>query len=358
MADKQTITVFFGGRSAEHDVSLVSAKFIIDSLNREKYEIIPVAIDRNGIWRFKDLYQILNSKTIKISEDDPQVSITPGKRHLRILSEKNPITIVPDVAFPVLHGPYGEDGSIQGLFRQMNLPYVGADVLGSAVGMDKDVMKRLLRDAKIPIGKFITIRGGETPDEEQIVKMLGLPLYVKPANMGSSIGVSRVEDKSSLKQAINLAIQFDKKIVIEENITGREIECSLMGNESPLSSVPGEIVPDSKFYSYESKYASTSASKLIIPAELSDSIKEKIMNLAVETYKTLSCSGLARVDVFLTDDGNVFINEINTLPGFTEISMYPKLWNAGGMRIEDLLDKLIAYALERYKKESELKKSI
>jgi D-alanine-D-alanine ligase len=261
-----------------------------------------------------------------------------------------------DVVFPILHGPFGEDGTVQGLLKLAGVPFVGAGVLGSAVGMDKDVMKRLLRDAKIPIPKFITLKLGEdVPSYSSIAEKLGSPFFVKPANLGSSVGVNKVGKNSEYKTAIDAAFEYDNKILIEQFMEGREIECSVLGNENPIASVPGEVVPTHEFYSYEAKYIDENGAALEIPAKLAAQITRRIQQLAVDTFKTLSCEGLARVDFFLTTKNKIVVNEINTIPGFTSISMYPRLWQASGISYTDLIDRLIQLALERFAKEKRLK---
>lgn len=324
MSKKLKIGVIFGGKSAEHEVSLQSAENIINSLDKNKYEIVSIKISKAGEFNFDAL-----KKT--------------------------------DVIFPVLHGPFGEDGIMQGVFREMGKPFVGAGVLGSAVGMDKDVMKRLLLQAGIPIGKFVVMHSHEKVNFTKIKKQLGLPMFVKPANMGSSVGVSKVKNETDFKKAISQAFLFDRKIIIEEFIDGRELECAVLGNEFPMASVPGEIIPGQEFYSYDAKYLD-STSVCQIPAKIDKKTSKKIQELAIKTFQVLNCEGLGRVDFFLKKNpkGNtgVLVNEINTLPGFTNISMYPKLWEASGLPQTKLLDRLIELAIERFQKESQLKTSL
>lgn len=320
---KLKIGVLFGGKSAEHEVSLVSAKNVINALDKNKYKVT----------------------SVKIGKD--------GKFNINILKKF-------DLIFPVLHGPFGEDGSMQGLFKILDIPFVGAGVLGSAVGMDKDVMKRLLREAKIPVGDFLILENGEEKKYcfEQIEKKLGMPVYVKPANMGSSVGVSKVQNDAELKKAIKEAFKYDTKIVIEEELKGREIECSVLGNENPKASLPGEIIPVNDFYSYKAKYISKNSALLKVPAELSKKEIKMVQEMAVKAFKVLNCRGLGRLDFFLLKNGKLYINEINTLPGFTSISMYPKLWEASGLPIGKLLDNIIDLALERFNKEKKLKTTL
>ena len=321
MANKKLkIGVLFGGKSAEHEVSLQSAENIINSLDKNKYEIVSIKISKTGEFDFAKLEKV-------------------------------------DVIFPALHGPFGEDGIMQGVFREMGKPFVGAGVLGSAVGMDKDVMKRLLLQAGIPIGKFVVLRNHEKYNFAKIKKQLGLPMFVKPANMGSSVGVSKVKNEADFKKAISQAFLFDSKILIEEFIDGRELECSVLGNEFPMASVPGEIISGQEFYSYDAKYVD-STSVCQIPAKIDKKTSKKIQELAIKTFQVLNCEGLGRVDFFLKKNGGVLVNEINTLPGFTNISMYPKLWEASGLPQTKLLDRLIELAIERFQKESQLKTSL
>ncbi|HQY22766.1 MAG TPA: D-alanine--D-alanine ligase family protein, partial [Gammaproteobacteria bacterium] len=261
-----------------------------------------------------------------------------------------------DVVFPVLHGPMGEDGTVQGLLELAGVPYVGSGVLGSAVGMDKDVMKRLLRDAGIPVAQFLTLQehSYKSVSFEHIQTTVGLPFFVKPANAGSSIGISKVKNRSEFEEKIALAFQFDRKILIEECITGREIECSVIGNETPLTSLPGEIISAHEFHSYEEKYLGHGAI-FKYPAYLKPNEISALQALAVKTYQALCCEGMGRVDMFLKPDGQIIVNEINTIPGFTSTSAYPKMWEASGLGLSDLIDQLIVLALERFKKEQGLK---
>ena len=315
---KLKIGVLFGGKSAEHEVSVMSAKNVIAALDTQKYEIISIKIPKDGKFDFSQLKKV-------------------------------------DVVFPVLHGPFGEDGSMQGLLKLSGVPFVGAGVLGSAVSMDKDIMKRLFKEAGIPVGKFVTIRSHDELNFNAIKKQLGLPLFIKPANMGSSIGVSKVRNEKEFQIAVSEAFKFDTKIIVEQFIDAREIECSVLGNEVPMASVLGEVVPTAEFYSYDAKYVN--ASETLLKARVDAKTEEKIKDLAIKTFQVLCCEGLGRVDFLLRKNGEVLVNEINTIPGFTNISMYPKLWEASGIPQTKLLDKLIDLALERYKREKKLKTS-
>jgi len=276
--------------------------------------------------------------------------------HLVSLSKKEKIGPI-DVVFPLIHGPFGEDGTIQGLLKLMEIPFIGASVLGSAVGMDKDVMKRLLRDAGILIAKFFVVENSEKDKVsfEKIESQLGLPVFVKPANLGSSVGISRVNSKSDYEKALKIAFEYDNKVIVEEQIDGREIECSVLGNDNPIASVPGEILPQDSFYSYNAKYIDANGAKLQIPAKLTQELVEKIQQCAKKVFKTLCCEGMARVDMFLKENGEIVVNEINTIPGFTKISMYPKLWKESGISYSELIDRLIDLAIDRFENERRLK---
>ncbi len=359
---KLKIGVLFGGKSAEHEVSLRSAENVCNALDKNKYEVVPIGIDKTGKWILGNssikLLDKTNPKMYKLnSVNSDSVALVPEVGGLiSNLSNTNSKDSI-DVVFPVLHGPFGEDGTVQGLLKLANIPFVGASILGSAVGMDKDVMKRLLRDAGIPIGKFITVRFGEKLSFEKAKKTLGMPLFIKPANMGSSVGVSKVRNENEFKKAASEAFKFDTKIIIEEFINGREIECAVLGNDKPIASIPGEIIANQEFYSYDAKYIDE-GSVAVIPAKISKREAKQIQDLSVKTFKTLSCEGLGRVDSFLTKSGKVYVNEINTIPGFTSISMYPKLWEASGLPLSKLLDRLIDLAIERFDKEKKLKTTV
>ena len=261
------------------------------------------------------------------------------------------------MVFPVLHGPFGEDGTVQGLLKLANIAYVGAGVLGSAIGMDKDVMKRLLRDAGIPVARFVAANkySSKPIDFDAARDQLGLPLFVKPANLGSSVGIHKVTDRDEFQRAVRDALNYDDKVLIEECINGREIECSVLGNDNPIASVPGEILPRHEFYSYEAKYLDENGAVLEIPAKLSSETLERIRQLAIRTFTVLCCEGMARIDFFLRNSDEIIVNEINTIPGFTRISMYPKLWEATSISYSELIDRLIQLALERFQREQRLK---
>lgn len=362
--EKIRIGVIFGGKSVEHEVSLLSAKNIIEALDKEKYEVVLIGIDKKGEWHLSDAYGFLahadNPKMVHLQTPKDQVALIPKEagRQLVSLTGKTETKAL-DVAFPVLHGPFGEDGTVQGLLKLAGVPFVGASVLGSAVGMDKDVMKRLLRDAKVPIAKFITLlrRDLKFWSFESIVKEVGLPFFVKPANTGSSVGITKVKDQQEYEKAIFHAFEYDSKILIEEFIKGREIECAVLGNDHPIVSLPGEIIPQHEFYSYEAKYIDENGALFKIPVELEPEILSNVQMIALKAYHVLCCEGMARVDFFLKENGEVLFNEINTIPGFTKISMFPKLWEASGIPYTELVDRLIQLALERFEKEKQLKTS-
>ena len=365
MTDKLTVAVLFGGRSAEHEVSLQSARNVIDALDRNKYNVVLVGIDKTGQWYLsREADYLLNAddpKRIALCHEDQTVALLPGTPNGELVAVSCPGHLgLVDVVFPVLHGPYGEDGTIQGLLKLVGVPFVGAGVLGSAVGMDKDVMKRLFRDAEIPTPRFLVFRHAEDVDGCRIESELGLPVFVKPANMGSSVGVSMVKSREDLGAAVKEAFLYDRKIIVEEQICGREIECSVLGNDDPIASVPGEIVPnleDHDYYDYDAKYIDDDGAALCIPAQLTDTTVKRVQDLAVQAFKVLCCEGMGRVDMFVQDNGEVFVNEINTIPGFTRISMYPKLWEASGIAYPELVDRLIQLALDRHEKERKLQSS-
>lgn len=367
MPNKLRVGIIFGGRSGEHEVSLQSAKNVISALDRKKYEVVLIGIDKEGGWYLQSDAQFLlnykGPKLIKLNKSEDEVGLLPMPREANLISLTGKRKIGQlDVIFPVLHGPYGEDGTIQGLLEMANIPYVGAGVLGSSLSMDKDVMKRLLREAGIPIAKFLTFERGDYEKGEITFagasKGVGSPFFVKPANLGSSVGITKVKKKSKFRSALKEAFSYDNKILIEENIEGREIECAVLGNEDPIASVPGEIIPRHEFYSYEAKYIDEKGAALEIPAKISQKLKKKVQRLALRAFKVLCCSGMARVDFFIRKvTEEVILSEINTIPGFTKISMYPKLWEASGISYRELIDRLIQLAIERHKRKSSLKVS-
>jgi len=357
---KINVGILFGGKSAEHEVSLQSAKNVFEAIDKKKYSPILIGIDKTGKWLLNEKTEFLlnseNPKLIKLNQVSDPVALIPqcGGRISNLAGGNNDVTL--DVVFPILHGPFGEDGTVQGLLKLANIPFVGAGVLGSAVGMDKDVMKRLLRDAGIPIVKYIVITADDSvPPYEKIRDELGVSFFIKPANMGSSVGVSKIHSNAEYDPGIKEAFDYDVKIIIEEYIEGRELECSVLGNSKPEASVPGEVMASHEFYSYEAKYIDEKGAVIEIPAKIPVEKVKQIQDLAVETFRTLYCEGLGRVDFFLKANGDIIVNEINTIPGFTQISMYPKLWEATGISYTELIDRLIQLAIERFTKEQKLK---
>ena len=362
MAEKIRVGVLFGGRSAEHEFSLQSAKNIIGAIDTNKYEVVLIGIDRKGQWHLNEESRVLllaaESGLTALPEGGENLELVPGEGDEQLVALSGQQRLSPlDVIFPVLHGPFGEDGTVQGLLKLANIPFVGAGVLGSAVGMDKDVMKRLLRDAGIPIARF-TVANRYSPKAigfDSVRRQLGLPFFIKPANLGSSVGIHKVKNRQAFKHAICDAFNYDNKILMEEFINGREIECSVLGNDNPIASLCGEILPRQEFYSYEAKCLDENRAVLEIPAKLPLAISERIRKLAIKAFSVLCCEGLARVDFFLRNGREIIVNEINTIPGFTRISMYPKLWEASGISYRELIDRLIQLAIERFEREKRLK---
>jgi D-alanine-D-alanine ligase len=379
---KLRVGILFGGRSGEHEVSLLSAASILDAIDKDKYEVVPIGITKEGRWltaaHAEKLLRGEFTSAKHLRAGDPEA--TPGAA---LLARGEAIVVPPvpggelapfqsetpqrrledrainvDVVFPVLHGTFGEDGTIQGLLELADLPYVGAGVLGSAAGMDKDVMKRLFRDAGLAIVRHLTfLRADWEKDRKrvrkEVEKKLNYPLFVKPANLGSSVGVGKARDRKELEKAMDEAAAYDRKLIVEEGVGGkdrkaREIECSVLGNDRPEASIAGEVVPCKEFYDYEAKYL-TEGSELIIPAKLSKKQMQEVQEMAVQAFLAVDCAGMARVD-FLMDPKTekIYVNEVNTIPGFTAISMYPKLWAASGLPYPKLIDRLIQLALERH----------
>ncbi len=350
---KIRLAILFGGRSSEHEISLLSARSIIDAADKKKYDVSLIGIGKDGRWLGAkgESYLLHASDPKKIAINaatTKELMLRPGREGI------GPI----DIVFPVMHGTYGEDGSIQGLLRMLDLPFVGPDILGSAVGMDKDVAKRLLRDAGIPVADFLTYGRGDAIKLSAVWKRLGKPVFVKPANQGSSVGVAKAKNDKELRAAITNAFHYDDKILIEEAVVGREIEVAVLGNETPEASVPGEVIPHHEFYSYEAKYLDEHGAGLAIPAALSKTLASKARTLAVRVFKTLGLEGMARVDFFMKKNGAFVVNEVNTIPGFTKISMYPKLWEASGLPYTNLIDRLVTLALERQARRARLKTSV
>lgn len=363
MTPKIRVGIVFGGQSAEHEISILSARNVLEALDRTRFEPVLIGIDKSGRWLQQDARRLLTSardpRRVRIEDGTPaQLPSTFGVQAQATASQ--PL----DVIFPVLHGTLGEDGAIQGLLEVAGIPYVGAGVLGSAIGMDKDVMKRLLRDAGIAVAEFRTLRRSAFDRDPAAacreLAALGLPLFVKPANAGSSVGITKVERLADLERALRYAFEFDGKVLAEIAIAGRELELAVLGGDPPAVSVAGEIIvehPDG-FYSYDAKYIDEKGVRFELPAPVSSSQQAEAQAIALKTFETLECEGLARVDLFLTPEGKFLVNEINTLPGFTAISMYPKLWALSGLSAQALVTRLIDLALDRARQHSDLRRSI
>ncbi len=355
---KLRVALLFGGQSAEHEISILSARNVLAALDPQRFEPVLIGIDRQGRWLRQDAARLLES-----ARDPRLVRIENGPLVSKETVFAHETAAAIDVIFPVLHGTMGEDGTVQGLFELAGIPYVGAGVLGSAIGMDKDVSKRLLRDAGIPIAAFHTLRRERFEADPAAtlsqVQDLGLPVFTKPANAGSSIGVRKVSTPADLEAAVRHAFQFDDKVLIEAAVTAREIELAVLGGTPPAVSVAGEIVVRHAdgFYSYDAKYLDESGARLELPAHLAPEVLKRAQALAVRTFEVLECEGMARVDLFLEPDGTLRVNEINTLPGFTAISMYPKLWELSGIAPRALVTRLIDLALARSRRRAALRRS-
>ncbi|WP_434045422.1 MULTISPECIES: D-alanine--D-alanine ligase family protein [Sorangium] len=373
---KVRVAVLFGGRSAEHEISLLSARFVVEALDRDRFEPVLIGIDKAGRWLLQDEALLLGAardpRLARLNDAMPEIALDahPGPAGEATLTVPGGARSPIDVVFPVLHGPTGEDGCVQGLLELAGVPYVGSGVLGSAVGMDKDVMKRLLREAEIPLVPHVTLRRAAWDRDsgaclEQIAALSPAgsgfgPIFVKPANLGSSVGVRRVTARAELEAAVEHAFEFDLKIVCEQGIEGvREIECAVLGDDDPIASVPGEIVVGHAdgFYSYAAKYIDAEGATIRIPADLSPAEANAVQLLALRTFRALEASGMARVDLFLAPDRSLYVNEINTIPGFTAISMYPKLWEASGIPARELIARLIDLALDRGARKARLRTS-
>ena len=376
MPKKLRIGVIFGGRSGEHEVSLRSAQAIIQSINQKKFDVVPIAINKEGKWlgpsqSAKLLPDNLHgSLALPFEGQSGDVALLGDPSHKGLISLQTQNSSVGteklDVVFPALHGPFGEDGTLQGLLEMADVPYVGCGVLASSCGMDKVTMKSLFVQAGLPICKhiwFLRSQWGATPDRilRNIKSEIGLPCFVKPANLGSSVGVSRATDKKTLSDAIDLAAEYDRKIIVEEEIDAREIECAILGNDQPQASLPGEYVvydESARFLDYTEKYANTGHVSFVVPAPLSKSLTTRIQKMAVQAFQAIDGAGLARVDFFLDrKSGELLINELNTMPGLTEVSGYPKMWAASGLKFTKLLESLIELAFERHREKALTKTS-
>ena len=376
MAKKIRVGVIFGGRSGEHEVSVRSARAVIENIDRKKYAVVPVAITKDGRWLspadsarlLPDGARLLLPAEVSDSEDAVAIIGDPSRQGLVALDRDGahaPQTL--DVVLPVLHGTYGEDGTIQGLLEMAGVPYVGCGVLASSCGMDKVTMKALFRDAALPLCKYVWFLRAEWEADRaavarRVAREIGFPCFVKPANLGSSVGISRANDRRTLEDAINLAAVYDRKIIVEEGLDAREIECAVLGNDTPEASLPGEyIVLDKQaaFLDYTEKYSGTGHVEFVVPAPLAKKMATRIRQMAVRAFKAVDGAGLARVDFFLRrDTGELLINELNTMPGLTEVSGYPKMWEASGQPFAQVLERLIELAVERHADKSRNKTSL
>ncbi len=360
---KIRVWVVFGGKTPEHEVSLQSAKNIIEAIDKDLFEIIPIGINKEGRWLLQDsqdyLENAIDPKSISLKKTSKELALTPGSKNSNITQVHWESIWNLDVIFPVIHGINGEDGSIQWLLQLLEIPFVGPGILGSAVAMDKDITKRLLHLVGINVAKWVTLYAHkkESIDYDDILRRLKTPLFVKPANMGSSVGVSKVSNKQDLIEAVASAFEYDNKILIEQWVKWRELECAILGNDTPQASAIGEVILSDSFYSYKTKYISDDGAQIAIPAKLDEQTIKKLQETAILAFQTIECSGMARVDFFLTPEGDVYVNEINTIPGFTNISMYPKLWEASGLLYTDLITKLLYLAIEKSESQSKLKKA-
>ncbi len=355
---KAKVIVIFGGKSGEHEVSLKSARSVLAAIDKNKYDVVPLAIAKDGKWLGGPKAQALLQSGDKV-ETGKDLTVT--SQDLLLQEDKIPAE-VPAVVFPVLHGPYGEDGTIQGMIEMLNVPYVGAGVLGSALGMDKVVQKQLFLFHGLPVVPFTWFLKDEwKKDKEAVLKKINniFPLFVKPANLGSSVGITKAHNKPELMKAIDFAAKYDQKILVEKGIENIwEVEVSILGNEAPVASVCGQIIPANEFYDYDAKYIDENTA-LVIPAKIKPETQKQIQEYGKQEFKILNCSGLARADFFVERaTEKVWVNEINTMPGFTSVSMYPKLWEASGVSYTELVEKLIQLGIERWKKKQEIKTSI
>ena len=360
MKEKIRVAIVFGGKSTEHEISLLSAQNVINALDKSKFEPFLIGIDKQGHWHYNeqslDLLDRNDASKIRMASIDRPVMLLQKKGEAALVSADNGHDIgTLDVLFPVLHGTYGEDGSVQGFAKLANIACVGCDILSSAVAMDKDIMKRIMRDAGLPVAPWLLQRAGARRiTYAEASESLGPELFIKPANLGSSVGVSFVSSEIDFDAALEEALKYDAKVLIERKIKGREIECAVLGNENPEASLPGEVIPKDSFYSFTNKYIDENGAVLRIPAELGEDQIKRIQELSIESFRLIGCKGMARVDVFLRDDDSLVLNEINTIPGFTDISMYPKLWEVSGLTQMNLISRLIELAIEEHRRTESL----
>ncbi|QZY55471.1 D-alanine--D-alanine ligase [Crassaminicella profunda] len=357
MTKKINVAIVFGSKSGEHEISLMSATSVMNAIDKEKYNVLPIGITKEGQWMIYNgpTQNIETGEWEKIAKKESKENPNNRVSVIPLSGEVKKISDMVDVVFPVLHGPFGEDGTIQGLLEMIDVPYVGAGVLASAVGMDKVYTKKVFEHEGLPVGNYMTIMRSKFRENQQeiidrVEKEFEYPVFLKPANLGSSVGISKAHNREELIKGIKKAAEHDRKVVLEAFIKGREIECAVLGNEEAEASIVGEILPSHEFYDYNAKYFDDGKSKIVIPASIPKDKAEEIREMAVKAYKSIDCSGLARVDFFLEEDTmKVYINEVNTMPGFTKYSMYPLLWEQTGLSYSMLIDRLITLALERYK---------
>jgi D-alanine-D-alanine ligase len=375
MTRKLRIGVIFGGRSGEHEVSVRSARAVVEAIDATKYEVVPIAITKEGNWLApaaagellpQTTQRFLSTRTRQGKKEDVMIAGDPSRSGLMRLSRNSGPSEPIDVIFPVLHGTYGEDGTVQGLLEMAAVPFVGCGTLASACGMDKVAMKALLLNAGLPIcdyAWFLRTQWESEPDKvtRRIIRSIGFPAFVKPANLGSSVGISKATDKASLARAIDLAARYDRKVIVEKAVEGREIECAVMGNDQPQASLPGEYLiheEAARFLDYTEKYAGTGNVEFVVPARIPKATVKKIQQMAIRAFQAIDGSGLARVDFFLRPDGSLLVNEINTLPGLTDVSGFPKMWAASGIPFPRVIDQLIEFAIERHRERARNETSI
>lgn len=359
MTSKIRVGLIFGGKTGEHEVSLASAQSVLRALDAEKYDAVLIGVTKEGRWLtggnpLKQLVNATQSPLLKaMNGSSPNGTSAMISHDAAEITTANALNESVDVVFPLIHGPNGEDGTIQGLLELADLPYVGAGVAASAVGMDKALMKSIFRSAGLPVGDYLVVlrhKWEHEPEEtiHEIETVIQYPCFVKPANLGSSVGVSQARNWDELTQALTTAAQYDRKILVERAVEGRELECSVLGNDVPVASLPGEVIPEREFYDYEAKYADEHT-RFVIPADVTNEQARTLQEYAVRAFQAIDCSGMARVDFFLDKrDGKILVNEINTIPGFTNVSMYPKMWEASGVSYTQLIDRLIQLALEKH----------
>lgn len=375
MTKKLRIGVIFGGRSGEHEVSVRSARAVIEAINPAKYDVVPIAITKSGNWLGpaaaarllpEATQRLFSSSTRQGKKDDVMIAGDPSRAGLMRLNRNGGPAEALDVVFPVLHGTYGEDGTLQGLLEMAAIPFVGCGTLASACGMDKVTMKALFRNAGLPIcdyAWFLRTQWESEPEKvsRRIIRTLGFPAFVKPANLGSSVGISKATDKASLARAIDLAARYDRKVIVETAVAGREIECAVMGNDQPQASLPGEYLiheEAARFLDYTEKYAGTGHVEFVVPARIPKATVKKIQQMAVQAFQAIDGAGLSRVDFFLRPDGSLLLSEINTLPGLTDVSGFPKMWAASGIPFPRVIEQLIAFAIERHRERGRNETSI